>query len=373
MFSDEDASSRASAPWIAKAREIGPVLARHAAASERSGRLEEEAYEALRDSGFLKLWRPASLGGAELTPTGHALVAEEIAGFDAAAAWVVMAASNAAFDLRMARASFVAQIYSDDPHALVCTTFNKPLSATETPGGYRVTGFVPFASGCLHAQWIGHLALVAHAGERALGASGTPRVLLVYHPRERVQIAEDWDSLGLRGTSSNTVRVEGLFVPEEHSVDLSSVRAASGHFSGALYRCPIALLSSTIAAPALGILRTALNTVTELAHTKLPFAADRPLQHRALAQLHFARALARYRGARAYLHAELERAFQMAREHTPFDLRDKAALILAASQTAEACVQGVRELSAQRGRQRYTRILRWSARVVTSKRCATTH
>jgi alkylation response protein AidB-like acyl-CoA dehydrogenase len=249
----------------------------------------------------------------------------------------------------MARDSFVTRIYGDDPHALVCTTFNKPLSATETRGGYLMTGSVPFASGCRHAQWIGHLALVEHAGKPALGASGKAQLLLVYHPRERVQIVEDWDTLGLRGTSSNTVRVEGLFVPEEHSVDLFSVRAASGHFSGALYRCPIALLSSTVAAPALGILRTSLNALTELARTKLPFAADRTLQHRALAQLHFARALAGYRGARAYLHAELERAFHMASEGTAFDLRDKAALILSASHAAEASVQGIRNVSSAAG------------------------
>jgi alkylation response protein AidB-like acyl-CoA dehydrogenase len=302
---------------------------------------------ALREGGFLKLWRPVGLGGVELSPVGHAIVAEEIACSDAAAAWVMMAASNAAFDLRMARPSFVEEVYRD-PDALVCTTFNKPLTARETRGGYEVTGQVPFASGCQHAQWLGHLAIVEREGQ-PMEEPGSPRVVLVYHPRERVQIVDDWDSLGLRGTSSNTICAARLFVPEERSVDLARVPAPSAHFSGALYRCPIALLSSTIAAPALGVLRAALQAATQLAKIKQPFGATKPLAQRAIAQVHYARALARYRASRAYLHAELERAFQSARELRPFSLHDKAALILAASHTAEACVHGVRDLATLSG------------------------
>ena len=343
------ASDESTRQLLVRAHEIGPILARSAGAAERSGRLSEEAYSALRQAGFLKLWRPASLGGLEVSPLAHALVTEEVATFDSAAAWTMMAASNAAFDLRMARPAFVQHVYSEDGDALVCATLNKPLVAEQSRDGYVVTGEVPFASGCHYARWLGHLCLPQRAGEPVLNDAGNPRLLLVYHPRESVQIVDDWDSLGLRGTSSNSIRLEAAFVPEERTVDLGAVSPASGHFSGPLYRCPIALLSSTTFAPALGVLRGALGALTEAAETKVPFATSAPLKQRSLAQLHYARALGHYRAARSYLHAELERAFQAAREGAKFTLQDKAALILAATHGSQACVEAVRELAAAAG------------------------
>ncbi|HEX9792349.1 MAG TPA: hypothetical protein VGC54_00050 [Planctomycetota bacterium] len=73
------------------------------------------------------------------------------------------------------------------------------------------------------------------------------RFLLAYHPREALEIEEDWDSLGLRGTASNTI----------------------------------------------GALRSALDAATRIAEDKTPFAASATLKHRPLAQFQFGRALAR--------------------------------------------------------------------------------
>jgi alkylation response protein AidB-like acyl-CoA dehydrogenase len=101
------------------ARSVGPLLRAHASDAEGRGALTDESVRALSDAGLLKLWRPRSLGGSELDPVSHAILSEEIARFDPAAAWLVMAASNAAFDLRMAPDRFVEAVYDDNPDALV--------------------------------------------------------------------------------------------------------------------------------------------------------------------------------------------------------------------------------------------------------------
>ena len=282
-----------------RARAIGPTLVEHREQAEKSGFLADAAVAALHHAGMLKLWRPVSLGGFEVDPATYAIVAEEIAVYDTAAAWLMMAGNNAAFDLRMADTRFVEAIYAGHPDALICSSFNKPLRAEPADGGFRVTGQVAFASGCRHADWLAHTALAP-----ALGDGQPPRMILVYHPRMKLEILDDWDALGLRGTSSNTIRAAGVFVPSERVVELGPI-SLGPHHRGPLYRCPIGVLTAALPPVGLAALRVALDALSELACSKVPFAAAAPLKQRSLAQMHYGRALAGYRAVRAAVHAEL--------------------------------------------------------------------
>jgi len=334
---------------LARANQLGPVLAANRAAAETRGALTDAALEALRVAGMLKLWRPRSLGGLEIEPNTYASVAEQIASHDPAAAFLMMAANNAAFDLRLADGEFVESIYRANPDALVCASFNRALPAEPRADGFVVHGEVPFASGCRHAQWIGHTAIVCAGGEPVKNPDGAPRMLLVYHPAASLQIVDDWDSLGLRGTSSNTVRVEQLFVPRARVVELSADWQIGRHHRGPLYRCPIALLSASLAPVALGALRAALGCARELAGQRVAFAERATLAHRPRAQAHYGRALATHRAARAHLHEQLERSWQRALAGERFTLTDKADLILATTHTVQQCTDAVRELATLAG------------------------
>lgn len=342
---DREFSTAQLSDLLERARAICPTLARESPRSEQNGALTEPALRALVEAGMFALWRPRSLGGQELAPQAYALVAEEVATADAASAFTMMAANNAAFDLRMANPSFVEAIYRDNPDALVCATFNRPLRADPAQGGVKVTGEAAFATGCRYADWIGHTALLYEGSKPARDGEGHPRMLLVYHPASALEIADDWHSLGLRGTCSNSVRAEGLFVPEARVVDLSAAHPPRGAYSGPLYRCPIALLATTLAPVALGALRMALASTTEIAQRKVPFAANTTLEKRALAQMHYGRALCTYRSARAYLHTELERAYDIASSKSGFDLRQKAGLSLCAAFAVQQSADAVHDLA----------------------------
>ncbi len=315
------------------AESVGNVLREHADFGEQAGCLAPASVEALRRSGMLSLWRPQSLDGHECDPVSYARAAEKIATADTAAAWLMHGVSAAWFDLRRGTPEFVDEIIGSAPVPVLAETFNKPMRAIAHGDGYTVTGSTPFASGCRVAEWIGHTAIA------------DDRLLLMYHPADTLEIADDWNSLGMRGTASNTIVARETFVPRYRTIDLSVPLSRTPRFDGPLYRMPEAVIPVAVAAVSLGALRSALDATTAIAADKIPFAAPSTLKHRPLAQLQFGRALATYRAARAYFHECIERAFGQAGRGEAFALREKADLFLAFAHTLQTCADGVRLLA----------------------------
>lgn len=317
---------------LAAARGIGAELGAHADVGERTGSLAPASVAALQTSGLLRLWRPKALGGHEVNPSEYGAIAEEVARADSAAAWLMMAVANTTFDLRLADAAFVDEVFARDD-AIVCETFNKPLAGRAVDGGYVVSGTTPFASGCRQADWIGHTAVIED------------RFLLMFHPADALTIEDDWHTLGMRGTASNSVTATNVFVPSHRVIDFSATPATNRYFDGVLYRLPEGILTTTFAPVSLGLLAAALAATRDIAASKQPFASTTTLRHRPLAQAGFGRALAAYRAARALYHQTLDGAFRQAADGRPFSLTDKADLFLTCAHVLQSCADAVRLLA----------------------------
>ncbi len=305
----------------------------HADHGERMGFLGDATVRALGETGMLSLWRPRAFGGHECDPVSYAIAAEQVAAADTAAAWIMHGTSASWLDLRSASDELVDEVVASAPAPVLADTYNRPMKANRVDGGYRVEGATPFASGCRVADWIAHTAV---EGER---------LLLMFHPRGVLTIEDDWDSLGIRGSSSNTVVARDVFVPSHRVIDFSEPMVPGRRFDGPLYRMPTAVVPVAVAAVSLGALRASLDAASEIAANRTRFAAPSTLKHRALAQHHFGRALATYRAARALLHESLKAGFEHARAGREFDTRAKADLFLAYTFALQSCAEAVRELA----------------------------
>ena len=319
------------------ARAIAPELERQAMHGEAEGQLAPASVGLLAESGMLSLWRPRSLGGHECDPIAYALAAEEVARVDTAAAWLMHGVSACWFDFRLAQPELVDEVIATGPVPVLGETFNKPMTAVATDDGWVVNGATPFASGCKVADWIGCTVV---AGDR---------FLLAYYPRTDLEIQDDWDSLGLRGSASNTIVAKDAFVPSHRVVDLMAPVTRAPKFDSALYRMPEGLIPLAVAATSLGALRSALDATSQIAERKTPFASKSTLKHRPLAQHQYGRALARYRATRAYLHATVNHAFAQAAQAEPFTLQQKADLFLAYAHTQQECADAARLLTKATG------------------------
>ena len=67
-----------------------------------------------------------------------------------------------------------------------------------------------------------------------------PAFIALIMPRSDIEILDTWYTLGMRGTDSNDIAVDNVFVPAHRTYVLSPEFKAGRHFQGPLYRFPAA-------------------------------------------------------------------------------------------------------------------------------------
>jgi indole-3-acetate monooxygenase len=231
------------------AREIAPIIRAHSEEAERERRLSQPVLKALRDTGLLRMTTPLSLGGLETDPITRALVVEEIGRHDSAAAWTLENPLDWAFFCARLPDEGAEEIYSGGAEILIAGQVGRPLNATSTDGGYRISGRAPFVSNCHDAAWIMSTVLV----DVDQHAEGEPEKRIVYFPREQCEIIDTWDVMGMRGTGSNDISVTDVDVPNARTFPMVPDFESGSHYQGPLYRLPLAGMAATgIPTPMLG-------------------------------------------------------------------------------------------------------------------------
>ena len=323
---------------IDAAREIAPIVQKHNQEAERERRLSRPVLNALRETGLLRMSTPRSLGGLETDPITRALVVEEISRHDSAAGWTLENPLDWAFFCARLPDEGAEEIYSRGADILIAAQFGRPLNATSTEGGYRISGRAPFVSNCYDADWISSTAVVdvdQHSG-------GAPETVMVYFPREQCEIIDTWDVMGMRGTGSNDISVTDVFVPKARTFPMVPEFEPGSHYRGPLYRLPLVGAAGTgIPTPMLGVARRAVDEVTELALTKTPVASSALLRERSSAQIQLGQADAILRSGRLLLLDTVSEAWQRCVHGVTHSLKQRADLLLASTHAMSSAVRAV--------------------------------
>ncbi|MGD8862134.1 MAG: acyl-CoA dehydrogenase family protein [Myxococcales bacterium] len=199
--------------------ELGPVFADRATALDREGRFAADNYRDMKAAKLLSAGVPRELGGGG---AGHAQLCAMIRA-------LARHCPSSALSLSMHTHLVAAAVYkhrhgqpgaallkkvADGERVLVSTGAGDWVdsngSSERVPGGYRVTATKRFGSGAPAGD-------IAVTSARYDDPEQGPMVLHFPVPldAEGVAIADDWDTLGMRATGSQTIRYEGVFVPEE--------------------------------------------------------------------------------------------------------------------------------------------------------------
>lgn len=316
---------------LAAARALGPIITEHVDETERQRRLARPVVDALRDAGLFRLFTPRAFGGHETDPVTFARVVEELATFDSAAAWAMQAGNTGAWwTSRMSRDA-VADLYAGGPDLMLAASFNPPHRAEEVPGGYRFTGHSPLASTIHDSPWILLTAMVFDGDAPRMTPFG-PEVVAVVVRTSELEIVDTWHSLGMRGTDSNDVAANGVFVPTAHTFHIVPDAVAPVPFDGPLYRLPALVSVDTVIAPvAFAIARGAINELRDIVGKKVPLGSQRTARDRAAVQSAIAEAEAMLRSARLFFYDTMATAWQRAVAGEQFTLEHKADIMLASS------------------------------------------
>jgi len=326
---------------IETARALAPVLQANAERSDREGRLPTTSIDAMREAGLLRLYLPRSLGGTEIDPLTHARIQEELARHDPAAAWLLQAVSSSAWWCSRLPTEAVEEIYAGGPDQIISVSFAVPVDAQQVGDGLRISGQRSLASNVSDASWIWLTAITDVNGEPE-SVGGEPVTRAVFFPASEANVVPTWDTLGMRGSDSNDVAVDGVMVPTHRSFRIGVDHTPGPLYDSPLYRLPAAVtVASYVPNVALGAAIAAIDEVVELASAKTPFASATPLAQRGTAQANLGRAEGAVRSARAYLHDRIGWAWEQALAGAELTLDDRAEVLLACVQAHAAAVTAV--------------------------------
>jgi indole-3-acetate monooxygenase len=304
---------------------------------ERERRLPARVLAAMHEARLFRMYIPEALQGLEIDPITSMIVIEEIARADAAAAWNLMLGATYGLWAAFLPEDAAREIYGA-PDAVVAGALRPTGRARPVDGGFVVDGRWSFASGIHHSAWWNAGCLVA-PDESAKNAPGPPAPWLVFFPAADGALIENWDVGGLRGTGSHDYAVAGLFVPRARAIPFDAAPRARGP----LYRLPRqALLDNMMAALPLGIARTAIDTLIEIAAGgKRPAGTGAPLAERTTIQADVARAEALYLSGRALLYDSVAQSWEAAQAGRELSVREVAVLRLARTHAVQAAVHAV--------------------------------
>jgi alkylation response protein AidB-like acyl-CoA dehydrogenase len=328
---------------VAAARSLRDLIAEESTASEQKRTLSERTVTALWDSGLMQWANPKAAGGSE--PSFEEMIDTwiELACQDGSLGWVGIAnfPSAAVCAAYLSDEGFK-EVFSQHDNRVTAggQFFPNGLGAT-VAGGYEVTGAWNFGSGTGHAEYVcaGFIATVD--GEMPLGPDGIPVLMVAVIPREEIVFTDGWYVHGLKATGSYDYNVRNLFVPADRTFELmcqSPVRGASPVFSMGL----IPITAAGHGSWALGVAKSMLDDVAELAKSKVRMGDDSSLAHRDSFQRNLAHHTAMWKAARLLMiatFAEAEAAVASGSGLTPTLRADMRVAATYATESSREIVQ----------------------------------
>jgi 3-hydroxy-9,10-secoandrosta-1,3,5(10)-triene-9,17-dione monooxygenase len=287
---------------IARARALAPRLRARAVRAERDRNIPAESVQEYIDAGLMRTIMPKRWGGYEHDHEIAFNIAVELGRSTCgSSAWCLNYLSDHAGILAHFPDEAQHDVWSRNPDACIATSAAPTGKAEAASGGYRLNGKWSWSSGIRHSHWIMIGGLVFRAGE------DHPDMRLFLVPVSDLKILDTWYCAGLRGSGSNTVELDNVFVPEHRSVSFETLRDArspgSQHNTNPIYRTPfIAVHTYALLGPCLGLARGAYAEFVQwtrqryLTYTQLAIAQHVPVQIRVAeiaAQIDAAELLAR--------------------------------------------------------------------------------
>ena len=212
--------------WIRRANLVGEKALPMVAEAEKTGCFSLELRDYVHEFEFHKALRPLQYGGSGIGAYTFSEIVRTIANYNASAAWlvyfVILHEQWVAFLDEKGRQ----EVYDSDK--LTGDIF-MPLGQIDyVDGGVRISGQWAFGSGVLWNDWMGLGAIVQVPGEE-------PQPCLVNVEKSQLEVIEDWNPFGLRGTGSHSVKVDDVFVPWHRILPVLNAKnkgePVGGHYS----------------------------------------------------------------------------------------------------------------------------------------------
>lgn len=250
------------------ARELRPMLRERQQETEDNGRYAPDIHERFWQEGFYRVLQPRSLGGLELGVAAFFRMVSEVARGCPSTAWCLCLGAGHALQ--------IASYFGERAQREIFGARGQVVAASSGGGqgielireerGYRISGTWRYCSGSPYST---------HFLPLAPNPNGGAALWLVLD-RSQYEVLGDWgDVIGMRGSGSNSIRVEGTFVPDHlvieqgfnlfHSGDTPGSALHGNPEYGGVFR---GFAEGEIACIAVGLAYAAVDELVEHVSTK---------------------------------------------------------------------------------------------------------
>lgn len=242
---------------LARVDALIPRLRERSAETEEIRRIPEATMAELKAAGVFQMLAPKAVGGFGMGLETYVEVVRRLARGCVSTAWSVGHLVEHVWMLARWPQEAQDEVFANGPAPLAAATGAPPGKAAKVPGGFIVQGRWSFASGVMHSEW----ALLAVQ-------NGDVRLQCLV-PVSDLELVDVWHTAGLRGTGSNDLRAEGLFVPAHRALDWSLLAAADNpgsriHSDPNIHIAMATFLNMVAPAAALGAAEYALEVFQDL-------------------------------------------------------------------------------------------------------------
>ena len=238
---------------VARAAALVDTLRKRRPETAQLARLPSETVDELEDAGLFALAKPRAYGGHQTSVTTWMEAVTELGRGDGGVAWAVTLLNSCTWILStLFPRPIVDEVFSKKNVRVSGVLSPRNCKARRVDGGYRVEeGVWSFNSGIYQADWdILGIPFPDETG-KVVGRG------IAVVPMSDVEILNDWDTIGLRGSGSSSVRMRDVFIPDARIVSMAD--AFSGRYRGgfsdqALYRSAfMPVMAIILAFPVLGL------------------------------------------------------------------------------------------------------------------------
>jgi hypothetical protein len=326
---------------VARARGMRDLVRSEAAGSERQRTLTPAIVDEMWASGLMSSFNPIPAGGVE--PSFPEMIETwiEMAWQDGSFGWIGIAnlPSTFAAGAYLPDEGFAEVFTAHDNRITMGGQFFPNGQGQAVDGGYRLSGSWSFGSGTGHSEYIAAGFMPMDDGEVRWISEGLPDMQVAIVPRDDITFTDGWYVQGLKGTGSYDYNAVDMFVPQSRTFPLFS-RAPHRGASPATRMGLMPVTAAGHASWALGVAKSMLDDVEELAATKFRMSDMASLASRPTFQKGLAHHVASWRAARLLVldaFTQAEAAVAAGDELTPALRADMRVAAVYATDVARAC------------------------------------
>jgi alkylation response protein AidB-like acyl-CoA dehydrogenase len=339
MTSLADTSDRV----ISLARGMRDLVQAQAAESERIRTLSTPIVDEMWASGLMSSFNPAAAGGLEPSFTEMIETWIEMAWQDGSFGWVGIAnlPSSFAAATYLPDEGFAEVFTAHDNRVTMGGQFFPNGQGVAVDGGYLLNGSWSFGSGIGHSEYVAAGFLPLDNGEMRWISEGLPEMQVAVLPRDQISFNDGWHVQGLKGTGSYDYSVTDVFVPQRRTFELFARQPHRGT-SPATRMGLMPVTAAGHASWALGVAKSMLDDVQELAATKFRMSDMASLASRPTFQKGLAHHRAAWRAARLLVldaFTTAEAAVAAGEDLTPGLRADMRVAAVYATDTARGCAE----------------------------------